>query len=151
MMTGPRADDLLQLFDEVAGLFHRLKAAAEEVHQEGDGSAARRGVMRSLARLGPRTVPQLAAERPVSRQHIQVIVNALEADGLVELIENPAHRRSSLVRLTRRGEKRLSEMAERERAMLGEVKWAATRTEIRAAAATLRVLKEQLGGARPDS
>jgi len=56
-------------------------------------SAARRGVLRSLARLGPQTVPQMAGARPVSRQHIQTIVNALAADGLVETIDNPAHKR----------------------------------------------------------
>lgn len=140
----PRPEDLTSLFDEVAKLFHRLRALAADAHQEGESSAARRGILRSLATLGPRTVPQLAAERPVSRQHVQSIVNTLLDDGFVELVPNPAHRRSSLVRLTRRGERRLSDMARLEQEMISRIEWQSSRAEIRAASATLAAVRAQI-------
>jgi DNA-binding MarR family transcriptional regulator len=59
--------------------------------------------MRSLALLGPLTVPQIAKMRPTSRQRMQRLADELAAEGLVEFVDNPRHRRSMLVRLTRKG------------------------------------------------
>jgi DNA-binding MarR family transcriptional regulator len=66
-----------------------------------------RGVMASLAAAGPRTVPELARERAVSRQHIQTLVNELAAASLAEARPNPSHRRSPLIALTGEGQRRL--------------------------------------------
>ena len=63
------------------------------------------GVMRSLALGGPQTVPALARARPVARQRIQLIADELAERGLVAFFENPAHRRSKLLRLTPEGER----------------------------------------------
>ena len=107
--TAARVDEaraalaLRRLIDETRTLFHRLKHAAELVHQADRLPAGQRGVLMELAHLGPRTVPAMARARPVSRQHIQTIVNALLARGFVELGENPQHQRSKLVRLTTTG------------------------------------------------
>jgi DNA-binding MarR family transcriptional regulator len=62
------------------------------------------GVLRSLRLEGPQTVPALARSRPVSRQHVQTLADAMAADGLVALKPNPAHKRSQLVTLTAKGE-----------------------------------------------
>jgi DNA-binding MarR family transcriptional regulator len=59
---------------------------------------------------GPQTVPDMARSRPVSRQHCQTIANALEAQGLVEFIDNPKHRKSKLVRATKKGRVRFQSM-----------------------------------------
>jgi DNA-binding MarR family transcriptional regulator len=64
------------------------------------------GFMRSLALLGPLTVPQIAQMRPTSRQRMQRLANELAAQGIVEFIDNPKHRRSKLVRLTPKGDAR---------------------------------------------
>jgi DNA-binding MarR family transcriptional regulator len=61
------------------------------------------GLMRSLSREGPQTVPALARARPVSRQHIQTLANEMAADGLIEFVDNPRHKRSKLARLTPKG------------------------------------------------
>lgn len=63
------------------------------------------GVLKTLIRQGPHTVPDIARSRPVSRQHCQTIVNHLAEKGYVEFIENPRHKRSVLVRATRKGRK----------------------------------------------
>ena len=62
------------------------------------------GLLRSLRLGGPQTVPALARSRPVSRQHIQTLADAMAADGLVAFRPNPAHKRSQLVAITGKGE-----------------------------------------------
>jgi DNA-binding MarR family transcriptional regulator len=97
--------DLRAVVDEVIGLFHRLRYVAEEIYGEGGRSTARRGILRGLVRYGAQTVPELARARSVTRQDVQPVVGALATEGLVELLDNPAHRRSRLVRVTERGER----------------------------------------------
>jgi DNA-binding MarR family transcriptional regulator len=62
------------------------------------------GLLRSLKLGGPQTVPALARSRPVSRQHIQTLADAMAAEGLLAFKPNPAHKRSPLVTLTAKGE-----------------------------------------------
>lgn len=135
---------LLALFDQTVALFHRLRAAAEEVHRQGETSAARRGVLRSLDLHGPQTVPHMARARLVSRQHIQTLVNTLSGEGLVEFVENPAHRRSSLVRLTRNGKELMQNMHRREEEALGRLSITASVEDLRAAAAVLLAVRKSL-------
>jgi DNA-binding MarR family transcriptional regulator len=66
--------------------------------------------MRSLALLGPLTVPQIAQMRPTSRQRMQRLADELAGEGLVKFIENPRHRRSKLVQLTPKGDARYREL-----------------------------------------
>lgn len=74
-------------------------------------SAARWQVLASLARTnGPMTVPQLARDLDVTRQGAQKQVDQLALQGLVVLEDNPAHQRSSQVRLTSAG-KRMNDRA----------------------------------------
>lgn len=68
------------------------------------------GCLRTLVKEGPQTVPEMARSRPVSRQHCQTICNALEAQGLVEFIDNPKHKKSKLVQVTRKGRDRFQSM-----------------------------------------
>jgi DNA-binding MarR family transcriptional regulator len=68
------------------------------------------GVMKTLIREGPHTVPEIARSRPVSRQHCQTIVNHLYEKGFVEFIENPKHKRSVLVQVSKKGRKHFDDM-----------------------------------------
>ncbi len=143
-MNADQAAAMLRLFDEIPALFHRLKAVAAVVHGRDIPSAGRRGILRSLDRLGPRTVPQLARARPVSRQHIQVLVSGLLKDGLVATEENPAHRKSPLVRLTGKGKRRLLASQAREAQLLARAKLELVASEIDRAADTLHALRNLL-------
>ncbi|MFN7962882.1 MAG: MarR family transcriptional regulator [Thermoanaerobaculia bacterium] len=109
---------LENVIDETRLVFHRLRWVAEVVHGKGDLSASLRGVLLDLERHGSRTVPQIARSRPVSRQHIQLLVNSLLEDGLVELGDNTRHRRSKLVRLTEAGKELVEDMKRRESRLL---------------------------------
>lgn len=62
------------------------------------------GLLRSLRLEGPQTVPAIARSRPVSRQHIQMLADAMADDGLIAFKPNPAHKRSQLLTITAKGE-----------------------------------------------
>ena len=112
--TARAAAALGRVVDETRTLFHRLRHAAERVHEADRLSAGERAVLMELASHGPRTVPAMAGARPVSRQHIQALVNPLLEKGLVELAANPRHQRSKLVQLTRKGRAVTTRVAARE-------------------------------------
>jgi len=142
--TTGQVEALDSIFNEAVALFHRMRVAAEEVHRQGEMSAGRRGVLRGLDRLGPQTVPQMARARPVSRQHVQMLVNQLARDGLVEYIENPAHKRSHLVRLTQQGKELVESMVRRELRVLGQLSIQTSEKDLTAAADVLRSVRALL-------
>jgi DNA-binding MarR family transcriptional regulator len=143
----PRPLELLAR--EVRLTFFALKAAAEQLHADQDGlTAGHRGVLESVVTHGPQTVPVLARARPVSRQHIQGLVNRLRALELVQLQPNPASRRSPLVAATPRGRQRFFDMLGRERTALPDSKIPIPEARLREAAETLSRLRVALGEVR---
>ncbi len=99
----PDADEVLDLAMAVIAAFHQLRASGQEIGAVSAQGGGTWGVLRSLSREGPQSVPQLARARPVARQYMQKIVNQLLDEGLVALRDNPAHQRSKLVALTDEG------------------------------------------------
>src|ERR687887_550554 len=97
---------IAELMFEVAQFFFRLRAVGQKTGFFTEWGASAFGFMRSLALLGPLTVPQIARMRPTSRQRMQRLADELAAEGLAEFIDNPRHRRSKLVRLTGKGDAR---------------------------------------------
>ena len=91
------------LFEATESLFQALKSWSDALHAERGISTAARGVLEVLWLNGPATVPMVARERGVSRQHVQQQVDALLERGLVERQDNPAHKRSSMIALTDKG------------------------------------------------
>lgn len=138
----PPLPSLDLLFGETVALFHRMAAAAEAVHREHGIRGGERGILRSLYRHGPQTIPQLARARPVSRQHIQAHVTPLAARGLVEFRANPAHRRSHLVTLTERGRALTEKMDRKEKRLLSFLPLRVAREEIENAASVLRAVRK---------
>src|SRR2546430_2785095 len=105
--TGPivdsKAEAVAELMLEVAQCFFRIRAVGQKtglITSWGGGSF---GFLRSLALLGPLTVPQIAQMRPTSRQRMQRLADELAAEGLVEFVDNPKHRRAELGRVAPKG------------------------------------------------
>jgi DNA-binding MarR family transcriptional regulator len=92
-----------ELFHETRLLFHALKQWSETLHAELGMTAAGRGLLELILLGGPATVPGMARERGVSRQHIQQQVDALLERGFLERQDNPAHKRSSMIALSDKG------------------------------------------------
>jgi DNA-binding MarR family transcriptional regulator len=101
-----KGEAIAELMLEVAQCFFRIRAFGQKEGFITNWGGGAFGFLRSLALLGPLTVPQIAQMRPTSRQRMQRLADELAAEGLVEFIDNPKHRRSKLVRLTRKGDAR---------------------------------------------
>jgi DNA-binding MarR family transcriptional regulator len=135
--------DLAPLVNRIPRLYFLLRAVGDALHADLGITTGMRGVMTSLT-SEPKTVPELARERPVSRQHIQTLVNDLTAAGLVETIPNPQHRRSPLIGLTDEGRRRLKEMREREASLLARTAPQVSSAELAAASRLFDLLERDL-------
>ncbi|MCI0657225.1 MAG: MarR family transcriptional regulator, partial [Acidobacteria bacterium] len=90
---------------------------------------------------GPQTVPQMARARPVSRQYIQALVNQLAAEDRIEFVDNPAHKRSRLVRLTPQGKAFLDAAMRRQGKLLSRLRIDIPEKDLRTAASVLRAVR----------
>jgi DNA-binding MarR family transcriptional regulator len=134
--------ELRAVVDETIALFHRVRYVAEQIYGTEGRSTTRRGLLRGLVRYGPRTVPQLARARSVTRQHTQQVVDRLVADGLAELVPNPVHARSHLVRATRRGATLVERMDETDARVLVAIGGELALRDLATTARTLRTVRE---------
>jgi DNA-binding MarR family transcriptional regulator len=144
-VAGDTEEALMALFEQAAGLHLQLRVSMQELHRRPELTTACRGVLRELMEAGSRTVPQLARLRSCSRQHVQVLVNRLCRDGLAELVDNPDHRRSRLVRLTAEGRAALEAMWAREAEAVGALPVTVSADELVRAAEVLRSVRRTLG------
>ena len=139
-MTNTKAEAVAELLLQIAQCFFRIRAAGQKTGLITGWGGGAFGFMRSLAMLGPLTVPQIAEMRPTSRQRMQRLADELAAHGLVEFIDNPKHRRSKLVQLTRKGAARYRRMSSRFLAMASTIGGELSEAEIRKTTAVVRQL-----------
>lgn len=137
----PKPRGIVQtVVDETIALQHWLAWVSDQIYGDDARGAARRWTLRRV-RDAPHTVPQLARVRAVRRQSLQPVVDALLADGLVELRPNPAHARSELVALTRRGAELVDRMDRVDERVLRAVARGLRERDLETTAATLRALR----------
>ena len=84
-------------------LFRAMARRADTYLQAHGLSAGDRAVLEFLYPDTALSVPEIATRYQVSRQHIQVTVNALLEDGFLESRPNPRHKRSPRYALTHVG------------------------------------------------
>ncbi len=141
----PEGEAVFRLMLEVLQTFHKLRAVGAEEGAVTAGGGGSWGLMRSLAEGGPQTVPAIARARPVSRQHIQTLADELAADGLVEFIANPAHKRSKLLRLTPAGRARYKATSARIQEIADTLGHGLDAREVAAAADLIAGIRAKLG------
>jgi DNA-binding MarR family transcriptional regulator len=139
-----KAEAIAELMLEVAQCFFRLRAVGQRTGLITSWGGGAFGFMRSLALLGPLTVPQIAQMRPTSRQRMQRLADELAAEGLVEFIDNPKHRRSKLVQLTRKGDARYRELNSRFLVIASTMGVALGETDIRKTTEIVRQLSDDV-------
>ena len=139
-----KAEAIAELMLEVAQCFFRIRAVGQRTGLITSWGGGAFGFMRSVVLLGPLTVPQIAQMRPTSRQRMQRLADELAAEGVVTFIENPKHRRSKLVQLTRKGEARYREMNARFLAIASTMGIALSEAEIRKTSEIVRQLSEEV-------
>ena len=116
MASGAKQDSaqlLVALMTETIRTFFLLRAAGKRIGAVTERGAGYWGLLRSLSQEGPQTVPQAARARPVSRQHIQKLADQMAAEGVIDFVGNPAHARSMLMKITRKGRAVLSQLDQR--------------------------------------
>lgn len=139
---------VFRLMLEVIQTFHRLRSVGAEEGAVSAGGGGSWGLMRSLVDGGPQTVPEIARARPVSRQHIQKLADELAGEGLVEFVDNPAHKRSKLLRLTAAGRARYKVTSARIQEIAENLGRDLDAEAVAAAADLLAHLKSKLGQER---
>ncbi len=87
----------------VRRLFRAMAKAADAYLGAHGLTAADRAVLEFLYPEQALSVPEIASRYQVSRQHVQVTVNTLLEDGFLETRDNPRHKRSPLIAMTRVG------------------------------------------------
>src|SRR5918999_685079 len=77
-----KAEAVAELMLEVAQCFFRIRALGQKTGLITTWGGGAFGFMRSLALLGPLTVPQIAEMRPTSRQRMQRLAGEIAPAGL---------------------------------------------------------------------
>ncbi len=144
------AKKLNAMIRDVRLCFNLLRTRADEMHKDLGVNASMRAVMESLAGGIETTVPNIARSRGVSRQHIQVIVNALTKANLVAVRDNPEDGRSFLVFLSSKGREVFGEIQKREAMELQQLSINFTGHELRTTLKTLAKLCDIMKGAEND-
>ena len=136
------AQPLQQAILAVRRLFHALAGFGQAAPGV---TASQRAVLDVLHGRGPRTVPQVAREQGVSRQHVQVLANGLLGAGLVESVENPDHQRSPLLRLSIAGLKAVEAARRREQHQLADLARLIPGADLKVTLRTLNAIESGLG------
>lgn len=143
-MNPYKDSDRYQVVWLVRRLFRALGQASDEMLRPRGLSAADRAVMEFLYPEEALSVPEIARRYSVSRQHVQVTVNALLDKGLVTTSDNPRHKRSPLVQLTREGAASFASILERDRQAIDALFAEVSAKDARATRATLQLLLDRL-------
>lgn len=92
-----------RVIGETFRLYGAVVAAGDVITRPFGLSSARWQVMGAIEATEGATVSALAREVGVTRQSVRRIVSEMTAEGYLQLIENPSHRRARIVVMTRQG------------------------------------------------
>ena len=146
MVKSERIDPSLSQVMRIVGvLYRRALRALDDAH--GDVSVGTRTVLELLAQTAPQPVPAMARTLELSRQFVQRSVDEGVGAELLELSENPAHRRSKIVSLTPAGRTLIDSITAREEQLLAPAAKALSEEEIGTCLRVLRTVYEHTPGA----
>ena len=142
-MAKDRTETLALLVADVYELAGALRRSGDELAGRVRQSQARWQLL-SVASEGTWTVPEIAGRLGISRQAVQRVADVLAAEGLVRFADNPAHRRSPHVELTRSGRATLEHITESSRDWRARLAAHFSGAELERTRDTLRRLLEQM-------
>ncbi len=104
MKLSQQGNTFTEIVLETFKLSGLLTAEGDRMTEAHGLSSARWKIFGALARSdAPLTVPQIARVMGQTRQAVQRLVDIMRKDGLLELLNNPHHKRAKLVTLTAKG------------------------------------------------
>lgn len=139
--AGQAIEDLII---EIVATFFLLRAEGMRIGVVSPSGEGYWSVLRLLKIYGPQTVPQLARYRYVPRQSVQKLANEMLNDGVIELVNNPAHKKSKLLRLTPEGDIVFQEMSDRIAKLAETLAKQQDAAQLQNAADVVKKLHEQL-------
>ena len=143
-MSGFKNSDRYQVVWLIRRLFRALGQASDSMLQPLGISAADRAVMEFLYPDQALSVPEIARKYSVSRQHVQVTVNSLAEKNLVSTSDNPKHKRSPLVQLTKQGRKTFASVLRQDQRAIDALFADVSRNDTRITRRTMQSLLERL-------
>jgi DNA-binding MarR family transcriptional regulator len=135
---------LYPLIWKIRRVFQQLRTLSDAMLEDLGINASQRAVLESLSDEEQFSVPQIAKQLSVSRQHIQVLVNELLTKELVELADNPSHKRSPLISITSSGMKLFASIVDRERDLLDVLQSSFSNEDLAISLNTLETLEQLL-------
>lgn len=133
-----------ELVIEIVTTFFLLRAEGMRIGVVSPSGEGYWSMLRILKMNGPQTVPQIARYRYVPRQSIQKLANQMLKDGVIELINNPAHKRSKLLRLTPKGEAVFQKLSDRFSWLCETLAKQQDAVQLQNAVVVVKYLREQL-------
>ncbi|MDV2994495.1 MAG: hypothetical protein N4J56_004149 [Chroococcidiopsis sp. SAG 2025] len=133
-----------ELIVEIVATFFLLRAEGMRIGVVSSSGEGYWSVLRLLKLNGAQTVPQIARSRYVPRQSVQKLANEMLEDGVIELVNNPAHKRSKLLRLTPKGEAVFQQLSDRIAALTETLAEQGDAAQLQNAVAVVKHLHEQL-------
>jgi DNA-binding MarR family transcriptional regulator len=146
-MAGPHSkiDALTDLILEIFRTNGRLVAVGDTLVGSIGLTSARWQVLGAInLSQEPKTVAQLARSMGLARQSVQRLVNELTSNGLVQLEENPDHKRAKRVTFSESGEAIFAKTMKLQRPWAAALVRRLDLESIDQAAALLRALQSQL-------
>jgi DNA-binding MarR family transcriptional regulator len=143
-MTTKTSNENYQLVWLVRRLFRALAQKASENLGQYKLTVADRAVMEFLYPDEKLSVPEIASRYRVSRQHVQVTVNSLRELGLLESMDNPRHKRSSLMMLSDKGGEMFAEILARDKETVEQLFSGIPAEDRKATRRTLQTLLREL-------
>jgi len=125
-------------------LFRAMGQKSTESLRDLGVTAADRAAMEFLYPDRTLSVPEIAERYQVSRQHVQVTVNALLGKKLLATRDNPRHKRSPLIALTDDGKALFKRIRNRDKKIVEQLFAAIPASDRRATQKTLEALLAQI-------
>ncbi len=139
-----RADHVfVDLLLETFRLNGRLLAAGDRLVKPINLTGSRWQVLGSLRTSA--TVSQIARNMGLQRQSVQRTVNGLRRDGMVELVDNPQHRRSKLAVLTPKGLDAMRQATQLRNPWIKRATFGISKAELEATYQVMRRVRRGLG------
>jgi DNA-binding MarR family transcriptional regulator len=125
-------------------IFRQMGRTAGESLEEFGITAADRAVMEFLYPDEALSVPEIAERYDVSRQHVQVTVNALMQEKLLNKNPNPKHKRSDLICLSPAGRKLFRRIRKQDAVIVGNLFADIPERQLSTTLKTLQTLNKRL-------
>jgi len=144
VMSPLKNSDRYQVVWLIRRLFRAFGQVSDQLLRPYGISAADRAVMEFLYPDQALSVPEIARKYSVSRQHVQVTVNFLIEKGLATTSENPRHKRSPLMLLTKRGRELFASILKQDKHRIDALFANVTANDAHVTRTTLQSLLEEL-------